>query len=226
MSDSTTVRITQQVRADIISGEITPGTRLTEKLLAQKYQVSRVPVRECLRSLEAEGLVEVRPYAGATVVVPQFDDAEALFAVRETLEAEMVRRAAHRSEAQLSADIPDPKWWRLRREISTALQEGDRVLSEGDHALLPRFNQRFHALLAEMSQSPSLGGILRQVSGKIEWLFVHSGAYRGHEAWNEHKAIMAAVDGGRAEQAAALMVAHVSRSRARLQVHTAAERSG
>ncbi|WP_109472464.1 GntR family transcriptional regulator [Ornithinimicrobium cavernae] len=213
MSDSAAVRVTQQVRSDIIFGRVPPGTRLTEKLLSETYQVSRVPVRECLRALEAEGLVEVRPYAGATVVRPQLADADVLFEVRQTLEAEMVRRAAQRSGVQRSADTPDPEWWRLRREIRRVLEEGDQVLADGHSDLLPNYNQQFHSLLAEMSESPALRGILRQVSGKIEWLFVHSGAYRGNEAWNEHKDIMEAVDAGRAEAATTLMVAHVQTSR-------------
>lgn len=208
-ADSVAVRVTEQVRADIIFGRIPPGTRLTEKLVAERYEVSRVPVRECLRALEAEGLVEVRPYAGATVVRPHLQDAGTLFEIRQTLEAELVRRAARRTAAERSADLPDQEWWRLRREIATVLEEGDRVLADGPAEQLPHYNQRFHALLAEMSASPPLRGILRQVSGKIEWLFVHSGAYRGNEAWSEHKQIMEAVDAGRAEDAAALMVAHV-----------------
>lgn len=210
--DSVAARVTHQVRADIIFGRIPPGVRLTEKLVSQRYAVSRVPVRECLRALEAEGLVEVRPYAGATVVRPNLRDAGTLFEIRQTLEAELVRRAARRSAAERSADVPDHEWWRLRREISTVLEEGDRVLAQGQDDQLPHSNQRFHALLAQMSESPALRGILRQVSGKIEWLFVHSGAYRGHRAWAEHKLIMAAVDAGRAEEAGSLMVAHVRAS--------------
>lgn len=189
-----------------------PGTRLTEKALSQQYGVSRVPVRECLRALEAEGLVDVRPYAGATVVQPQLEDADTLFQVRTTLEVELARRAALRSGLERSADVPDQDWWRLRRDIGTVLEDGDRLLADGEAELLPHYNQRFHALLAQLSQSPSLVGILRQVSGKIEWLFVHSGAYRGNEAWGEHKQIMQAVDAGRAEEAAALMAAHVQTS--------------
>ena len=92
------------------------------------------------------------------------------------------------------------------------LEEGDRVLADGRDHLLPHYNQRFHALLAELSASPPLVGILRQVSGKIEWLFVHTGAYRGHEAWSEHRQILDAVDAGGADEAAALMLAHVQTS--------------
>ncbi|SMY11483.1 GntR family transcriptional regulator [Brevibacterium jeotgali] len=219
-SGSIAVRVTRRVRADIISGEIPPGTRLTEKLLSEQYEVSRVPVRECLRALEAEGLVIVRPYAGATVVEPQPADVDVLFDVRRTLEGEMVRRAAGRAAGragrQLEQDGPDEEWWALRREIGRVLDEGDEALQEGRVDELPGLNQRFHALLADMSASPSLSGILRQVSGKIERLFAHTGTYRGDAAWGEHKEILAAVVEGRVDEAGDLMASHLERSRAGL----------
>ena len=215
-SDSIAVRVTQRVRSGIIFGEIPPGTRLTEKLLSEQYEVSRVPVRECLRALEAEGLVIVRPYAGATVVEPQPADLDALFDVRRTLEGEMVRRAAGRAGIRREQDGPDEEWWALRREIGRVLDEGDEALQEGRVDELPGLNQRFHSLLADMSASPSLSGILRQVSGKIERLFAHIGTYRGDAAWGEHKEILAAVVEGRVDEAGDLMASHLERSRAGL----------
>ena len=215
-SDSIAVRVTQRVRSDIIFGVVPAGTRLTEKLLSEQYEVSRVPVRECLRALEAEGLVVVRPYAGATVVEPQPEDLDALFDVRRTLEGEMVRRAAMRARIQLEQNCPDEEWWALRREIGRVLDEGDEVLRDGRVDELPGLNQRFHSLLADMSASPSLSGILRQVSGKIERLFAYTGTYRVDSAWGEHKEILAAVVGGRVDEAGDLMAAHLERSRAGL----------
>lgn len=216
-SDSIAVRVTQRVRSDIIFGVIPPGARLTEKLLSEQYEVSRVPVRECLRALEAEGLVVVRPYAGATVVALQPEDLDALFDVRRTLEGEMVKRAARRARLQLEQAGPDEEWWVLRREIERVLDAGDEVLREGRVDELPGLNQRFHSLLAEMSASASLSGILRQVSGKIERLFSHTGTYRVDTAWGEHKKILAAVVDGRVDEAADLMASHLERSRTGLQ---------
>lgn len=220
-SDSVAVRVTRRVRSDIIFGAIPPGTRLTEKLLSERYEVSRVPVRECLRALEAEGLVIVRPYAGATVVEPQPEDLDALFDVRRSLEGEMVRRAAGRARDQQEA--PDEEWRTVREEIGRVLGEGDDVLRDGRVDALPGLNQQFHSLLAEMSASPSLAGILRQVSGKIERLFAHTGTYRVDSAWGEHKEILAAVDGGRVDEAGELMAAHLERSRTGLHAGVSAD---
>lgn len=211
--------MTRRVRSDIIFGVVPPGTRLTEKLLSERYDVSRVPVRECLRALEAEGLVIVRPYAGATVVEPQPEDLDALFDVRRTLEGEMVRRAAERARGQQAN--PDEDWRALRREIGHVLDDGDQALRDARVDELPGLNQRFHSLLAEMSASPSLSGILRQVSGKIERLFAHTGTYRVDSAWGEHKEILAAVDGGRVDEAGELMAGHLERSRTGLRAGVA-----
>jgi DNA-binding GntR family transcriptional regulator len=216
VSSPAAVRVTEQVRADIIFGRIAAGTRLTEKLLSERYAVSRVPVRECLRALEAEGLVEVRSYAGATVVAPHEEDLEVLFDLRHTLETEVVRRAALRAQEQLDLDVPGEEWWALRRAATAVLEEGDAALAAGEAARLPSCNHRFHLLLAEMSGATSLLGILRQVSGRIERLFSVAGTHRGGGAWDEHRAILAAVLDGRAEDAPALMAAHLERSRAGL----------
>src|SRR5699024_2996673 len=120
-TDSIAVRVTRRKRSDIIFGGVPPGTRVKEKLLWERYDVSRVPVRECLRALEAEWLVIVRPYAGATVVEPQPEDLDALFDGRRTLEGEMVRRAAERARGQQAN--PDEDWRALRREIGHVLDD-------------------------------------------------------------------------------------------------------
>ena len=75
-------RIEDEIRRDIIFGVLTPGKRITEAALARKYGSSRVPVREALRTLEAEGFVESRPYAGSTVANIPLAEADDLFAVR------------------------------------------------------------------------------------------------------------------------------------------------
>ena len=74
------------IRDDIVSGVYERGTRLTEELLARRYGVSRVPVREALRTLEAEGFVVTRRHAGACVAEPTEQDAADLLEIRALLE--------------------------------------------------------------------------------------------------------------------------------------------
>lgn len=90
------------IRDDIVSGVFERGSRLTEELLARRYGVSRVPVREALRTLESEGFVVTRRHAGACVAEPTAQEAADLLEVRMLLEPLGAARAAQRrTEAHL-----------------------------------------------------------------------------------------------------------------------------
>lgn len=90
------------IRDDIVSGVFERGSRLTEELLARRYGVSRVPVREALRTLESEGFVVTRRHAGACVAEPTEREAADLLEVRMLLEPLGAARAAQRrTEAHL-----------------------------------------------------------------------------------------------------------------------------
>ncbi|WP_237715230.1 GntR family transcriptional regulator [Arthrobacter sp. TB 23] len=206
-------RVQDEIRHDIIFGSLRPGTRVTEAALAAKYGVSRIPVREALRALEAEGFVDSRPYAGSTVSEIPVDDADDLFAVREALEAATARRAARRALAQFSAGEPSVGWWKTRRLLADLLDDGDQAVAEGNLKVLPELNIRFHLGIADLSGSASLTALLRQISGKIEWLYATDVDHRGKQSWGEHRLIMAAIDAGNPVDAERLMAGHVHQSR-------------
>lgn len=206
-------RVQDEIRRDIIFGALPSGTRVTETALAQKYGISRVPVREALRALEAEGFVESKPYAGSTVSQIPVDDAEDLFFVREALEAATARRAARRAAAQFETGAPSVEWWQARKVLAGVLDEGDDAVARKRLDLLPELNIRFHLGIAELSGSASLTALLRQISGKIEWLYATDVNTRGKESWTEHRTIMAAIDAGNVAEAEKLMASHVHQSR-------------
>lgn len=206
-------RVKDEIRRDIIFGGLLPGTRVTEAALAQKYAVSRVPVREALRALEAEGFVESKPYAGSTVSDIPADEADDLFLVREALESALARRAARRSSRQFAEDEKGVEWRRVRKDLALLLDEGDTVVTGGDLRELPELNIRFHLGIAELSGSSSLMALLRQISGKIEWLYATDVDNRGKQSWSEHRLVLAAIDDGDPVEAERLMANHVSRSR-------------
>ncbi|MHA7143941.1 GntR family transcriptional regulator [Arthrobacter sp. TmT3-37] len=205
-------RVLDAIRRDIIFGALRPGTRVTEAALAGRYGVSRVPVREALRALEAEGFVESRPYAGSTVAEIPLDDAEDLFAVRGVIESTIARRAARRAAAQFAADAPSAAWWSARRALTDILDDGDRAVAADALVDLPELNIRFHLGVAELSGSSSLAALLRQISGKIEWLYAADVDNRGKQSWGEHRLVMAAIDAGNEAEAERLMAAHVGSS--------------
>ena len=207
-------RIQDEIRRDIIFGALAPGTRITEAALARKYGISRVPVREALRALEAEGFVESRPYAGSTVSNIPVDEADDLFAVREVVETATARRAAERAGRQLAAGTPDETWWAARGRVAEILAAGDDAVAGGRLDKLPELNVRFHLAVAELADSRSLTALLRQLAGKIEWLYAADVDNRGKDSWSEHRVLMGAVDSGDAERAGELMSSHVAQSRA------------
>src|SRR5215813_9116395 len=87
---SLTSAVAEKLRDQIIRGEIPEGAQLRQDVIAAKYQVSRIPVREALRQLDAEGLITIVPNRGA--IIPQLspDDIEELFAIRALLEPEVL----------------------------------------------------------------------------------------------------------------------------------------
>lgn len=212
-SGSSTSIVSSRIRADIIGGVLPPGSKLRETSLAKQYEVSRIPVREALRSLEAEGLVESRPYTGSVVAPSPIDDAEDLFEIRIVLETATARRAAERAAAQSALGAPDPRWWQVRKQVNEILTVGETAIAESRFKDLAELNMQFHFAIAELSGSQSLVSLLRQISGKIEWLYSLNVTRRGSSAWPEHREIIAAVDAGQATAASEAMARHVSRSR-------------
>ena len=79
-------RVTDLLRQMILSGELPPGSRIRQSELARRFDTSRIPVREALRRLEAEGLVEVIPNSGAWVAQLNVADAVEVYKIREAIE--------------------------------------------------------------------------------------------------------------------------------------------
>lgn len=188
------------IRDDIVSGVFARGARLTEEQLARRYGVSRVPVREALRTLESEGFVVTRRHAGAHVAEPTEQEAADLLDVRTLLEPLGAARAAQRrTEAHLKV---------LRGLVRLGQERARR--GQGDD--LRSLGAWFHETLAQASGSPPLTALLTQLRHKIAWMYAVDPAAQPVEAWAEHGAIVDAVARGDAERARALTALHVERS--------------
>lgn len=208
------------IRDDIVSGVLPPGGRLIEEPLAGRYGVSRVPVREALRTLESEGFVTTRRHAGACVAEPSEHEAADLLDIRRLLEPLGAARAAgRRTEAHLKV-------------LRGLVRLGRARAGHGHAADLRRLDCWFHETLAQASGSPSMSALLTQVRRKIDWVYavepadgrgepttvggvVRTGraAERAVESWEEHGAIVDAVARGDAGRARDLTAAHLERSR-------------
>ncbi|MFZ3494206.1 GntR family transcriptional regulator [Streptomyces sp. 5.8] len=198
------------IRDDIVSGVFGPGGRLTEEVLARRYGVSRVPVREALRTLESEGFVTTRRHAGACVAEPTEQEAADLLELRMLLEPLAAARAARRrSEAHLKV---------LRGLVRLGQERARRGQGEDLRSL----GGWFHETLSQASGSPGLIALLTQMRHKVAWMYVVESPVRPVESWAEHGAIVDAVARGDAERARALTALHVDRAAGahRLRVRT------
>jgi DNA-binding GntR family transcriptional regulator len=93
-SSTQTERLADQIAALVLSGDFRPGLRLDEHMLAERFGVSRTPVREALRQLASTGLIEIKPRRGATVASATSAQLDALFGAMAEIEATCSRLAA------------------------------------------------------------------------------------------------------------------------------------
>ncbi|MGW0534459.1 GntR family transcriptional regulator [Streptomyces sp. NPDC003032] len=190
------------IRDDIVSGAHERGGRLTEEVLARRYGVSRVPVREALRTLEAEGFVVTRRHAGACVAEPTQQEAADLLELRMLLEPLAAARAAQRrTDAHLKV---------LRGLVRLGLERSRRGQGEDLRSL----GGWFHETLAQASGSPGLIALLTQLRRKTAWMYVVEAPVAPVDSWSEHAAIVDAVARGDAERARALTAGHTDRATA------------
>src|SRR5690606_28634957 len=110
----------EMVREWIALGQLRPGERLSEEELARRTGVSRTPVREALKRLEAEGFVQVIPYRGGVVAEPSVDALADLCVVRDVLEALSARLAA-----QSATDMELAAFEELAQEFEEAVARED-----------------------------------------------------------------------------------------------------
>jgi DNA-binding GntR family transcriptional regulator len=124
--------IAGELRQDIVRGAIPPGSPLRQEAIAKRFSVSRIPVREALRALERDGLVEVRPNRGAYVVRLSSEEVVETTDLRILIEGDLIARAAPKmSDADLSAVVAaaktaelasaTPAWNDADREFHVAL---------------------------------------------------------------------------------------------------------
>lgn len=192
--------VTARIRDSITSGAYAPGTRLIEGRIAEELNVSRVPVREALRALAAEGLVEVRPRHGAIVASLDPASAREMVQIRATLEGLNARLAAEHCTPELASKVAD------------VLAEGNAKLASGETAGLLDLNARFHDLLYAAGANTMLADLMRTLRDRTRMLFVNATEDEIRLTWEEHAAILRAVQAGDAALAALLAERHVIRA--------------
>ena len=188
-----------RIRERIVSGRLVPGDRLVERNLATELGVSRVPVREALRDLVAEGYAIDRATRGIAVRNYPADQVAELFEIREALESVLVCHAV--------AGLPADGELRLRNCLKTAAD----ALAVGDSGAAVAANARFHEELVEVAAGPMLKAQLKGVRDRMRWLLRQHGDPTAIHA--EHERMLAAILDGDLPGAKVLFQQHLATSR-------------
>jgi DNA-binding GntR family transcriptional regulator len=195
-------QVLDHIREAILSGRLAAGTRIDQHAIAGELGISIIPVRESLRQLEAEGLIEKRPYRGAFVAELSMTELMDIYVTRESLEELATRLAVERMTPETLESLD-----KLIEEMSQATKGGDR-------AALFDLNASFHFTLYTASRN----AILCQI---IESLWDRSTVYRRRftfmperagQALAEHREILAACRRGDAATAGAAVRANVAQT--------------
>jgi DNA-binding GntR family transcriptional regulator len=138
----TAEQIAGRIRDEIEAGAIVPGQALSQVDLARAFGLSRIPIREALRALEAEGYVTSRPNKGTSVVAaPTLDDIYETIEIREMIESRIMERAVER----------------VTPETLRAAKAALRALNAARHPLeLRGAHERFHTILFDVAERPRM----------------------------------------------------------------------
>lgn len=190
-------KVVVELRRRIVDGDYAPGDRLTEDRLAGAFGVSRNPVREAIRVLEAEGFVVAQPRRGTVVASVSAQDVQDLFDIRLALEPLAARLAAERAGPVAAEAL---------REISAAASaaaSAERLDRVAD------LNTGFHATIARLSGNVLLRSMCETLHARLQWVYRQSAAERVAHSWAEHHSMLAAIQAGDGEKAAAEAATHV-----------------
>lgn len=203
----------RELRLAILNGTFPPGSQIREEDVAELCGVSRTPVRDAMRRLEAEMFIRRTDSQRSYVAEWTIDDIEEVFTLRAMLEGHATRRAAMRVTPEHLAAL-EANNAAIRKAVEGGEPDVDAFL---------RHNAAYHALILEIAASERLGGLLNRL---ILQPIVQRTAQRYDRqhmlrSLAEHEAVVTALARGDAEWASALMTAHIRRA-----FHVYADRLG
>ncbi|HEY8705649.1 MAG TPA: GntR family transcriptional regulator [Gaiellaceae bacterium] len=211
-------KLAAQLQARVLDGDLPPGTRLRQEALAAEFGVSRTPIREALRKLQASGLIDLRPNRGALVrgLTPrEIRDAYAVRAELEGLAAEVAAlriqqtqiERLHRAQGQFRESLS-----RMRN----GTRNGRRRLSERDIEVWGNANDEFHQVIQEAAGNEVLVATLRHLHRSfprgLSRLVLRESTSLLAANVAEHEAVLEAIERNDSAAARTLMQQHVIRA--------------
>lgn len=190
--------VTDRLRQAILDGQLAGGTRLIQAELAEQLAVSVTPVREALRDLASEGLVDFDAFRGAVVHTPTLEELEEIYELRQLLAPVAVRAGVENVTAE---------------EVERLVGLARAMRSEGDPAEWVNLNRQFHVLLDTAARRPRLQeilGRLADLSALYVGVSVGQTKTRRQRADRDHVAIARAYRDGDADTAVEITLRHLS----------------
>ncbi len=194
--------VVEALREKILNGEIKAGEPLRQAALAEELNVSRIPIREALLQLEAEGLVNFEPHKGAAATELSADQVDEIFELRALLECELLKYSIDKLTPEDFAEAED-----LINQMENATGSNDGVTGE--------LNYRFHTILyskAERPQTAELADTL--IKNSLRYVRIHLMLAGGEgSAQTEHKALLELCRNGDKKRAASHLKKHIVKAK-------------
>lgn len=195
----------RQIRDEIVQGKLDGRQHLTEGYFAERFGISKSPVREALNRLELEGLITIIPRRGAFVAKLSVHDMEEIFELREALEPLVVKDAV----------LDDKVLARMRAAVTSA----QHYLEENDKANYIRADFAFHMALTVASRNSRLKKILQNMGNQMLIVRARTFELSSYTSVKQHLRILELLEQGKRDRAARLMIQHVRTVRAGLVNH-------
>jgi len=192
--------VVEVLREKILSGEIAAGEPLRQSALAEQLNVSRIPVREALLQLEAEGLVKFEPHKGATATELSVEQVTELFELRALIEADLLTKAIPKLEDEdlLKAE-------KVLDELESAFKHDDAVGTWSE------LNTRFHTCLYSPAGRPHtlevVHGLNTNCDRYIRLQLLLAGGIP--QAEQDHRELLSLCKNGDIDKAVKLLRAHI-----------------
>ncbi|WP_204114987.1 GntR family transcriptional regulator [Shimia biformata] len=207
--------IANDLRERILSGEMAEGEAIRQEALAEEYDVSRMPVREALKRLNAEGLIQWANNRGGSVTKHSLDEIGEIFDLRILIEVDLFRRAI---------PLMTPAHF---AECDAILEQMEESYDRDDVARWGILNHEYHSALYSSVGRSLTKELLDRINVQSErYVRMHLSVMKQREpAKQEHRQLLDCARAGQTEEACALLSAHIERTKDQLLQMVAAKRA-
>jgi DNA-binding GntR family transcriptional regulator len=206
-------RLAGAIQTRVLSGDVPVGTRLRQEALAEEFGVSRTPVREALRQLQATGLVELHPNRGAVVRGPSAREIREAYEVRAELEGLAAELAAGRISDRDLRRLREAQAL-FRKSVETLIaRRARRRAPWKDESVWVRANDLFHQAILDAAGnerlSDTIADLHRSFPRDLTWTALSQSSRLLEENVEQHEAVLEAIEQRDSAEARRRMIEHI-----------------